>query len=1182
MALADNISAITRILSLNVRIAGVRLRPVDATDPGGVPAMLRLRISKSLDSPVPVATITVNRMPTWINRGQTVTIDLGFGGLRTRVFTGTVQDRAAGAEESDINCTGRLFAAFRTVEIPERSVDGLTVEAALENVLDYVGLTTNRSITSGGFTLGSASDAKLSRSTSSQMLQTIMDVEGYKIYEDGSGTIIIRAVDGPAPTPFKSLSTDTTATARIVGGRSREDPGFTRTRVTVVGATVVEGSDPDETSRTISQSASLIGETPVQPPLPANTFIDTEFSNHLIDTNAQALTVAKRLLTNFARVPRQTLLEIPGDPQAEIGQTWQLDFPELNLAGRFYVHGVQHNLTEQGYTTVLDVRGGDEFGGTVALEPHASFFYTVEREVLDDSDRVWAFVTFDAQASYDPDGSIASYAWSDDETTTPEIATLTTAVVTVRIDPTTITGDWTVTLTVTDNDGLTDAISFVVDVGVGAALVQIPSVFAAIDNNMSASPDGAQNWNDDADTDVLAVAAAPPDGVNTGRAVYGLADGSIMLTTDFLATDATEVKAANSDAIQDIAWDWRDSRKVWALDDTFTLWVSTDSGASFVEIADIATIFSIAGAVGKHIGLPAGTDVWLYGGDGANNPVIVRSTSGGGGGGWVQLTFGGELDSDLPAASADFRIVDAQNTGAGAGLVIICENADAGDSGVRPIYHSSSGGHDPSDWKRATGLAAGDVDGRYVVGARGFPRHFIAGFADRDAWKSTDGIAWTETATVLPANTVPHHCIWLEEEIHGLYTAGVYILACENTSDQSKGIFKSADELATVGVLRPVAGFDAWPASAIGRQVAVGPPSVIDGLDLYAQLSGGDQETLRLTAAAAWTEQSTDADDNNWGLKNLNDNLYRIANRLVSTDMGGPGDLERSTDNGATWSVVKAKDVPNARGVQAVTIGPDGTLWLAWGSHTDTTASLIIYKSTDDGATWGTAVYTDGGSGASALLPADIAVHPTNPGIVVVTVVRNSGGSRLVESIDADDASPTFTIRTLGVTASGTSGLWVTFADSGRIVVGGGGSIIQTTDDRGVSWVTRHNPGGTASAWICRFQNRLLYSVSTTAGDAGTVYISTDQGTTWTKYVSGSDFTPDTTVVCYGACLDQNGGLCLAWSGATLSDEWYRISAPWITVPAPAADWDRIGYNADSLGTGSMPIMGLAAGPDTQ
>lgn len=100
-------------------------------------------------------------------------------------------------------------------------------------------------------------------------------------------------------------------------------------------------------------------------------------------------------------------------------------------------------------------------GATVATPPTAHFAPSTTNAYVDDT------VTFDASDSEDPDGTIANYEWNFDDGT-PIITE--TDPVTSHVYKT--AGNYTVTLTVTDNDGLSNAttadlaISWVRDVAI--------------------------------------------------------------------------------------------------------------------------------------------------------------------------------------------------------------------------------------------------------------------------------------------------------------------------------------------------------------------------------------------------------------------------------------------------------------------------------------------------------------------------------------------------------------------------------------------------------------------------------------------------------------------------------------------------------------------------------------------
>jgi hypothetical protein len=87
--------------------------------------------------------------------------------------------------------------------------------------------------------------------------------------------------------------------------------------------------------------------------------------------------------------------------------------------------------------------------------PVASFTFSPSYPIIGD------IVTFDASASYDPDGSIVSYKWDFGD---GNITTVTNPIITHIYTTATSTVNYTVTLTVTDNEGSTGSVAKIVPV----------------------------------------------------------------------------------------------------------------------------------------------------------------------------------------------------------------------------------------------------------------------------------------------------------------------------------------------------------------------------------------------------------------------------------------------------------------------------------------------------------------------------------------------------------------------------------------------------------------------------------------------------------------------------------------------------------------------------------------------
>ncbi len=1147
MTLKDEVDKPTRKLEIEVWLGLTPLRAqIDPTGADGVPGIISLKVSKSIDNPVPVASVTVNRIPNWIQLGHQMIVVLGYNGQGAMVFKGTVQDRAHGDLDGQINAVGGLFSMFRTVQIPAQDFSGgaVTTKLAIEQVLDYamgdsyttIGLDTTT------FTIGTATggNPKLERQTSARMLQAIADLERWRIWENNNGEFVFKDIHAPGEFAFRTYSTVTAANA-IVRQRAREDPTAVRTRLTVRGDTLTTGSSPDETTTTIEETAEVINAAASIPglaPLPATSFIDAEYSNNLVDTAAKAQSLATAILNEFAFVPQQIQLSVPGDPELDIGQTITVDYPEKNIVAKFYIHGVQH-IVDPGYTTILDLRGGENASVQIGIIPDVSFDARIDREVFNDA--VHVFATFDASNSHAADGGALTYDWGDNQAaiTSPDIEGETAEIITVALDPDDLSGDWTVTLIVTDSNGLTNTVTQTIDVTPSGAAVAIPATFAAIDNQQSASPDGGANFYDRADADVVSVTARPPDGVNFGIACFGQADGTIMKTTDFCQTALTEVKptAGGNPKIWDMQWDYRDLNRVWAVDEDMRVYLSTNGGDGFSLYEDLKTLFSLAaGATLRHIGLPRGGGIWVYGGDGAGNPFIafdpvVLGHS------WVNLTLGGDIDTDGPAASNDYRIVDAVDLGAG--LTIVLENADAGDSGARPIYFNVNS-LDSAGWQRATGLSAGFTNARFVV-PDSIPLYFHVGKDDRSVWNTTDGVAYTEDTLVFPLNVVPHHAIYLPSFIHGLLTANVYLIACEDTSAQASGIYKSADALLTVQAHRPVAGFSTWPTSAIGRQVTVGAPGANEERIMGAYLMGGPT-----SRGVSWRASTVDFIDedltgvdvgmNFFRIRALSDQLWFISWFDFATDLD-TGDASRTKDGGVTWTDDIAKPAAG-RLWQDFCRTSDGRIWGLTVEDAGSFDHVEVWFSDDDGDTW-TESYDSTGPVGQRMWT--LYSHPLD---------ANRVGVLGFDSATRRDPQVFFTINAM----DGASATWNVNTEGSNIFANG-----TLARELGVMQLT---------------SNRLVITQLDTAGTDWSIFTSDDNGANWVKrQVIGTTFASERLFGPYG----EPGGsrLYVAFDDRTASPFEFQI---WESRDS-GNTWADIGNNAPRRTPTSLMRGGMAYDP---
>lgn len=1133
MTLAQNTLLSTRVLTYFVRIyttvgtyngANVLILPNNPTAATGTPGINAIRISKSFDSPVPVCQIDLNRCSSWIKRGMGVTVDVGYNGLTQRLFTGFVQDRGRGIGSGTIICMGRLWTAFRTVQIGQRDVDGVTVSSAIGTILDYVNITDNRSLDIPAFTLGAASSPVLERMPASQMLQMLMDIDGCRIYETGTGQIIIRVVDElPAATSYKTYTSTSNANARILEASDREDPEYYRNRVIVTGATVTEGSAPDETSRTITATATNVGSVLVQPPLPSGTFIDAEYNNHLIDTDTKAASVAIRLLTKFARIPRQIVIEITGDPELELGQTLEFIMPELDLNDRGFISGIEHVIDEHGYITRLtDFRGAGDTGGTLSQNPIAAFTFKSEVEVYGAQTNTVA--TLDASSSFDPDGTIASYAWSDNQTTTPEISTFTTRFPVVRADTSAWTGSWSVTLTVTDNDGLTGSTTITIPYKNTDAEIVIPAVYAAIDNNASASLDGAVTWKDVSGSTCISVGARPADGVNVGHACFGYSNGVIKRTTDGCATLSAAVYTfPSATAVNDIQWDWRNGNVVYAISENCELAISIDAGVTWGLYGGTAlrTTLGLAGALGNKIGLPAGGGVYIFGGNGAGTPLIAYDAAGDNA--WVQVIMTGDAVSDFPA-DATMRIVDY--TAGFTQECMILSWASGGGASITAVYTTPTGGAPSRAFTRASTTFVGLKSGRYIVSDNVLIKSnaFYCAFADRSIWSSTDGVAWTETTNVMPVGVTPWHAIGMTGSdvltgIVGMFS--VFMIAA------SDGLYKWTVGEATASYMRgDSAASTAWPPSAIGKKLSIGASGATSaGGNITAMtLSAATRTNTKLSAAGSWSALVSAA------TTATKPRIFCLTSTNWFSCAANGGSPVYTKDAGATWTAIAAF----TGDAHWFAKDAGGRIWAV----TYAAVQTRVYYSDDSGDNW-TLNYDTGGNTFKALF---IACHPTDQNKIIIcdgstntgtpasrytlnrgtSWTQQTGGAQLIET--QGGIREQFHIQWLGVGGA-----------NGRIVAAGvyGGAatyyqIVKYSDDMGANWTTAYT--GIGDQWrglsVSNTGTKLvIWSEMRSGTYVSKPLVSLNSGQTWALVAPAQtmqDYTGSTTAISYGMAYDPN------------------------------------------------------------
>lgn len=1102
MALADRIFDTTQIPTFDVRVNGVPILPSNPTSNDGVPGVVAIRGQESFDSPVPTIDLEVTRIPTWMRRGMPVTIDAGYSLEHTRLFTGGVL--ALGDEDPEYLRT-QCFAVGATDE------DGATIEATASAIDhppiwppvpagQFIDFSIDNHLVHDLPKLAEVASRELSRALRiprrpsgdlvRRTVQCVGDLYGaYRAYNiparDLSGQTVEAAIAG--------VLTDSGIASYTLSVPAYTLAAEDATLERMPGAQMLDKLMQIDGCK-VQQLPSGIVVVSVVEEQPA------ESAAFAYSTNDQAT----------ARIVDDTgELQVPFNPLLRIGQTIQLDIEYLNISGRFWLRGHRWEISEAGAWSYLDLQGGDDFGGTVGINPIAAFTVSVAKQVIGDD---LYFVITVTDASFDLDGEIdqAASSWTCNHTTIPDISDFDgQPVATVRIAVDDVTPPFEITRIVVDNDALQHTASVTQELDLSGSLAVVPPIAVAAGTTRMVTPDGGANWNDTtpAAKTATAVGARLADGTIAGHFAFGHSDGSIDLTTDFGQTVVAALAAVGSQ-FNDVAWDWRDRSLVWALTDNCKLYLSNNFGVSFFLLADLRTVTfggfggTAPGALGNIIGLPAGGGVHIFGGDGAGRPMHVFNTNPFGGQPWLRVTFTGDLLTDTtPVADATMRIVGYAAPGYG-GETMILSWASGGAATLVAIYHTNDAIGLSRSFTRATGLTAGLKNGRVIMESGPLsPVSRIAMFGDDDTWQSADGIAYTQIADNLPAGFTPNHGLFASSVLAPMSAIYEHFLAVEDATGTG-GVMKSTDEGLTWSFLRPATGFPAWPAGAKAKKIALGAPgesATTFGARLLIAIqptSVSDiYEAHRTEPLGDWSNQLVNAtyQQGAW-VRALTSSVHVIVMRGPAgstTEIATDDDFDstvayRTKDARVTWAELAR---PNANDAwQDFCIDGGGRIW---GVTIDEAASPDVTKawySDDDMDTWTLsqqfAAIAPGGT-LNGRGYWRIRAHPTNPNIIVTYGGEiAAGGTHKHRTATTTNRGEDWTERVDPARSGRNKHLSFDFVitSGGRLVLTSinqdGETCIDTTDDWGLTWTERQNFGDSTTN-----DNRILGPVGTRLGD---------------------------------------------------------------------------------------------------
>lgn len=896
-----------------VRVAGVPLQVfnLDIALSQGVAA------SASFEIP--------NPLPLYIVIEAAVEIYGGYGGDMAILFTGAVVSGSPTATGVVVECAGEGRKLTRTFKRTIATITSQDVNTIIEGWLTDAGVT-NFVVNLPLWTVGAVVPFVVEFTNYSDAINQLALVDGDPWYETATGQIRVEVKDAwPAPSPFRRyFSGDTEqldAAQRALlavdqlpaldmqpavlqgvvdaAARPRIRYGIKQTTLVqnVKNYVVIEGAVidvPDGNGGTTgvrlegrSQAASPWITTPPG-------FKDVTYDMGAIDTQAKADTTAARYEYKNNRLDQHTTIQVDFDPEIQPGMTVQVEDPQFTrITGNWFVYGYRHRMQPTDASTELDLRGGVLSGTTPLLFPIADFIFANAHGTAAKIAQVLPagkgnIVTFDGRSSFDPDGFIVSWDWADDQGNTG-----TGSVIQFSYDA--ALDSIVMTLTVTDNDGLTDSISKTVNLkfqnDCGSSDVLTATLAAAIKAYMTASSDGGQTWHD------LSKAAAGVAGDfvrvainNSAREVKdqftfgdppttpviaaGTDQGELVITRDTCQTVASLINVSShaitalANGPSSVAFNWGGVED-WYVGDAVGNLYKVSFAYVPTPVLQLPNVVRNLGSdpiqhiaeVGAYIQISAGNfafGVIIACGSTADPATMLAIIADGGTSTHIlgYITINGALLDAINAAGAGHHIVAIS-------LFVLDRLHVAAaimfDTGVSPrVWYTPTLNFNEINWQPATGMSGADGQDLAVGIAPSGLGDFVdlMGFALGDVlavlatetktYKASDGIAFTQGTNAAPSQ--------IERVVWEAPLLNVYLAAAHD------GIAKSVDGGDTWGYIRPHGTLSIpWPAGAEGKDVAFYSGTVAP--DTCARIyslgydSGGANQTLRMISGL-WQQVS--------------------------------------------------------------------------------------------------------------------------------------------------------------------------------------------------------------------------------------------------------------------------------------------------------------------------------------
>lgn len=311
----------------------------DITGTTGIEAVT---VSDSHTSPSSNAIISAEN--TTLDIGSAVTIDLGYVGDYSKVFSGYVKNIELKEPEMKytISCANVMIRAadyFIASTTPDNPVkyNHIAAETLVENVLAMAGLT-NYGYDPTSFTFGINTEVEVNLTSAYDYAHFIGSILAYTVYADKDGKSWFKN-----RRPYVMPGDVSVATLE---GSDILDISYTRSDKDLRNRIVVYGSE------------GINAEAKASSPYVPSGFYRTVLVSApgVIDTQSMADMSADYNLDLLNRLTKRVSMTIVGNHNIDCRNVVTVNRPSIGVSGDWFVYGLEHNWSNAGFMTGLELR----------------------------------------------------------------------------------------------------------------------------------------------------------------------------------------------------------------------------------------------------------------------------------------------------------------------------------------------------------------------------------------------------------------------------------------------------------------------------------------------------------------------------------------------------------------------------------------------------------------------------------------------------------------------------------------------------------------------------------------------------------------------------------------------------------------------------------------------------------